>query len=122
MRDESFRDQIIDFAKAVCSAADYRSALSIAASGICDQLRAENVLIWIYSDEQELHREASRLTTLSGDTLANSVSANSELIRAAVESNTARLLGPYNAPPASTLVEGTGVSSAMVVALRDRSR
>ena len=122
MRDESFRAQIIDFAKAVCAAADYRSALSIAASGICDQLRAENALIWIYSDEQELHREASRLTTLSGDTVSNVVSANSEVIRAAVESNSARLLGPYHAPAASTLVEGTGITSAMVVALRDRSR
>ena len=122
MLDDRFRAQIIDFAKAVCSAADYRSALSIAASGISTQLRAENALIWIYADEQELHREASRLTTLNTDTVASAVPANSEIIRAAVESDSSRLLGPYNAPPASTLVEGTTVTSGLIVALRDRSR
>ena len=36
--------------------------------------------------------------------------------------NSSRLLGPYQAPPQSTLIEGTEVDSALFAPLRDRSR
>ncbi|PWT87469.1 MAG: hypothetical protein C5B55_14710 [Blastocatellia bacterium] len=114
--------RIIDFAKAVCGAGDYRSALSIVASEISRRVRAENVLIWLYADDKTLYREATRLSTLSNNAVRDVVFADSPIIRRAIESNSTQLIGPYNAPPESTVIEGTAVNSELVVPLSDRSR
>jgi GAF domain-containing protein/biotin carboxyl carrier protein len=122
MVEGNYRAQITDFARSVCAAADYRSALSIVASEICRQIGAQNVLIWLYDDDHRLHREAWRLTSLSGDTVRDIVGAESEIIGEVLASGSSRLLGPYQAQPQSTLLEGTAVDSAVVAPLRDRSR
>jgi len=122
MVEGNYRAQITDFARAVCAAADYRSALSIVAAEICRQIGAQNVLIWLFDDDHLLRREAWRLTSLSIDAAHDVVDAESGIIREVLESNSSSLLGPYQAPPQSTLIEGTEVDSALFAPLRDRSR
>jgi GAF domain-containing protein len=93
MVEGNYRAQITDFARAVCAAADYRSALSIVAAEVCRQIGAQNVLIWLYDDDNRLRREAWRLTSLSIETAHDFVDAESGIVSEVLASNSSRLLG-----------------------------
>ena len=123
MVEANHRAQISTFARAVCEATDYRSVLSIITAEICRQIGAENVLIWLFDDGQSLlRREASRLTSLSPDTPRDVVPSDSGIIAEVLQSNSVRQLGPYQAPPHATVLEGTVVDSTILAPLRNRSR
>src|SRR5437899_10440541 len=113
--------QITDFARALCSAADYRSLLSIISEELIGHLRAENLLLWIYDEKQQRRRrEASRLTTLGSDLVHESLPADVGILGEVLQSESARRLEDFHAPPQSSLVEGTPLSSAVLAPLRDR--
>jgi len=115
--------QITDFARALCSAADYRSLLSIISEELISHLRAENLLLWIYDEKQQrLRREASRLTTLSSSLVHESLPADTGILSEVFQSDSARRLEDVHATPQSSVVEGTTLSSVLLAPLRDRAR
>ena len=115
--------QITDFARALCSAADYRSLLSIISEELIGHLRAENLLLWIYDEKQQrLRREASRLTTLSSSLVHESLPADSGIVGEVFQSDSTRRLEDVHATPQSSVVEGMTLSSVLLAPLRDRAR
>src|SRR5438445_30164 len=94
MPEDNHSVQITDFARALCSAADYRSLLSIISEELIGHLRAENLLLWIYDEKQQrLRREASRLTTLSSSLVHESLPADSGILGEVFQSDSTRRHG-----------------------------
>src|SRR5260370_27542765 len=119
MPEDNHSVQITDFARALCSAADYRSLLSIISEELVGYLRAENLLLWIYDEQQQrLRCEASRLTTLSSGLVRESLPANTGILSEVLQSDSARRLEDFHAPPQSSVVEGTTLSSVVLSPLR----
>src|SRR3989442_13903426 len=115
--------QITDFARALCSAADYRSLLSIISEELISHLRAENLLLWIYDEKQQrLRREASRLTSLSTCLVQESLPEDTGILSEVFKWDSARRLEDVHATPQSSVVEGTTLSSVLLAPLRDRAR
>src|SRR5438132_11077168 len=108
MSEGNYSVEIADFARALCSAADYRSLLSIISEELIGHLRAENLLLWIYDEKQQrLRREASRLTTISSDLVRDSLPSDTGLLGEVLQSDSSRRLEDFHAPPQSSVVEGT---------------
>jgi RND family efflux transporter MFP subunit len=123
MKEGNHNVQVSDFARALCATADYRSLLSIITEELIGHLRAENLLLWIYDEqEQRLRREAERLTTLSSGLVRDSLPADTGILSEVLQSDSARLLEDFQAPPQSSVVEGTPLSSVILAPLRDRAR
>ena len=123
MKEGNHSAQFSDFARALCSAADYRSLLSIISEELIRHLQAENLVLWIYDEKlQRLGREASRLTTLSSSLVRDSLSADTGLLGEVFQSDSARRLEDFHATPQSSVVEGTTLSSVVLAPLRDRAR
>jgi RND family efflux transporter MFP subunit len=123
MSEGNYSVEIADFARALCSAADYRSLLSIISEELIGHLRAENLLLWIYDEKQQrLRREASRLTSLSSSLVHESLPADTGILSEVFQSDSARRLEDVHAPPQSSVVEGTTLSSVLLAPLRDRAR
>src|SRR5438046_40303 len=114
--------QITDFARALCSAADYRSLLSIISEELISHLRAENLLLWIYDEKQQrLRREASRLTTLSSSLVHESLPADTGILSEVFQSDSARRLENVRATPQSSIVERTTLTWEHLAPLPDRA-
>src|SRR6202048_37908 len=123
MKEGNHHVQVSDFARALCATADYRSLLSIITEELTGHLRAENLLLWIYDEqEQRLRREAERLTTLSSDLVRDSLPADMGILSEVLQSDSARRLEDFRAPPQSSAVDGTTLSSVILAPLRDRAR
>src|SRR6266705_1261390 len=123
MKEGNHSAQFSDFARALCSAPDYRSLLSIISEELVGHLRAENVLLWIYDEKQQrLRREASRLTTISSGLVQESLPADTGILSEVLQSDSSRRLEDFHAPPQSSVVEGTPLRSGILAPLRARTR
>ena len=123
MKEGNHNVQVSEFARALCATADYRSLLSTISEELIGYLRAENLLLWIYDEQQQLlRREAARLTTLSSDLVRESLPADMGILSEVLQSDSARRLEDFRAPPQSSVAEGTTLSSVVLTPLRHRAR
>jgi RND family efflux transporter MFP subunit len=123
MSEGNHRAQFTNFARALCSASDYRALLSIISDELMGHLRAENLLVWIYDEkQQQLRCEASRLTNLNSSLVRDSLPAKTGILSEVLHSDSVRRLDDFQAQAGCSVLEGTILSSVILAPLRDRGR
>lgn len=121
MSEGNHRAKFTNFARALCSASDYRALLSIISEELMGHLRAENLLVWIYDEkQQQLRCEASRLTNLNSSLVRDSLPAETGILSEVLHSDSVRRLEDFHAQAGSSMPEGTILSSVILAPLRDR--
>src|SRR5258707_1029609 len=123
MQDGNHIIQITEFARALCSAQDYHSLLDIISKQVCTRLSAENVLLWIFDEEDRAFRcEASSLTTLDRALVRESRTPNDGLMGEIFQADAPRVFRELEATshlPASA--DGIILQAAVFAPMRDRS-
>ncbi len=124
MKNGNHISRVTEFARALCSAHDYHSLLNIITQEVCRNLKAENLLLWIYDDlGHELRCEASSLTTLNRALVRGTRSADAGLLAEMLQVDAPRSFGELKA--ASHLEEaadGVVLQAAVFAPMRDRSQ
>lgn len=123
MKDGSDIARITEFARALCSAQDYRSLLDTICREVSRSLKAENLLLWIYDDQgRALRCEASSLTTMDRGLVREARSADTGLLAEMLQADAPQSFSELRA--ASHLAEGADgmvLRSAVFAPLRDRT-
>ncbi len=123
MQDGNHIIQITEFARALCSAQDYHSLLDVISKQICSRLSTENVLLWIFDeDDHALRCEASSLTTLNRALVREARTSNDGLLGEMLRADAPRIFRELEAT--SHLPEpadGIILKAAVFATMRDRS-
>src|SRR6266478_7817507 len=123
MQDGNHIIQITEFARALCSAQDYHSLLDVISKQICGRLSTENVLLWIFDeDDHALRCEASSLTTLNRALVREARTSNAGLLGEVLRADAPRIFRELEAT--SHLPEpadGIILKAAVFATMRDRS-
>ncbi|HEX8096626.1 MAG TPA: GAF domain-containing protein, partial [Pyrinomonadaceae bacterium] len=122
MPDGSHAALLVEFARALCSAQDYRSLLTTVVQETCRTLEAENLLLWVYDDESgELRREASRQTTLDRAPAREVCPTDVGLLEEVLRGEAPRRLSEVEATPRARVVEGALLRTALLAPMRSRT-
>src|ERR1041385_8687805 len=123
MNDLNQTARLAEFASALCSAEDYPSLLATIVQEVCQSLEAENLLLWIYDQENnELRCEASRLTTLNRALAREVCPADAGILSQMMQAEEPRRLEDFQATRHLSLIEGSVLQSAVFAPMRSRTR
>jgi RND family efflux transporter MFP subunit len=120
---ENHASRLAEFARALCSAQDYQSLLTTIVEESCLSLEAENLLLWVYDNEnQELRCEASRLTTLNRALAREVCPSDAGILSQVLQADAPRRLEDFQATRHLSVIEGAVLRSAIFAPMRDRTR
>ena len=123
MNDSHPAARVAEFARALGSAEDYHSLLSTIVQEVCQNLEAENMLLWIYDQENhELRCEASRLTTLNRALAREVCPADAGILSEMMQAEEPRRLEDFQATRHLSMIEGSVLQSAVFAPMRSRTR
>src|SRR5262249_54540183 len=89
----------------------------------CQSLEAENLLLWVYDQgNNELHCEASRLTTLNRALAREVCPGDAGILSQMLQAEEPRRLEDFQATRHLSVIEGSGLRPAVFAPMRNRTR
>ncbi|HYE63980.1 MAG TPA: GAF domain-containing protein [Pyrinomonadaceae bacterium] len=123
MDERLYSKRLAEFARALCSAQDYRSLLDAVVKETCRNLDAENLLLWVRDDQGRVLRcEAVRLTTLKRGSVREVCPADQGILGEALRAEAPGQAEGFRLTDHLSVAEGAVPSSALFAPLREDSQ